>query len=148
MVEQEISAGLTTQHAIAHAPRPMWKIFDLPRLDPASLAGYREDKTAWKRFERRFGALSVIGVVLVFGGPIAHMMGKISTQMVFISMMLGFLILLNLFLMFKSAPISSSGHRMKMYWSTSPKAGNNEAVYVCEHSKTYFIRVWAMPSRD
>lgn len=127
----------------------MWKIFDLPRLDPASLAGYREDKTAWKCFERRFGALSVIGVVLVFGGPIANMMGKISTQLVFISMILGFLIiLLNLFLMFKSAPISSSGHRMKMYWSTAPKPGNNEAVYVCEHSKTYFIRVWAMPSRD
>ena len=145
----EISAGLTAKHAIAHPPGAMWKIFDLPRLDPASLAGYREDKTAWKRFERRFGALSVIGVVLVFGGPIANMMGKISTQLVFISMILGFLIiLLNLFLMFKSAPISSSGHRMKMYWSTAPKAGNNEAVYVCEHSKTYFIRVWAMPSRD
>lgn len=127
----------------------MLKIFDLPRLDPASLVGYREDKAAWKRFEWRFRLPSLIGILMVFGGALAAMMGKIEKPTVFILVVVGFLIIiLTLLWMFKATAYSESGHPMKMYWSTHPKPGNLEALYVCEHSRTYFIRVWARPSRD
>ncbi len=122
------------------------KFFDLPRLDPATLVGYREDREAWKRFERRFRLPSLVGVLLVFGAPIASAMHKISANWVFILVMAGFIIVAaSLVWMFKSVPISSCGRPMKKYWNSAPKPGNTEAIYVCEGCRTYFIRVWGRP---
>jgi hypothetical protein len=127
----------------------MLKIFELPRMDPASLTGYREDKAASKRFEWRFRLPSLIGILMIFGGAAAAMMGKIDKPTVFVLLIAGFLIIfLTLFWMFKATAYSESGHPMTMYWSSQPKPGNLEALYVCKHSRTYFIRVWGTPSRD
>lgn len=125
------------------------KIFELPYLDPANLAGYEEDRKAAKRFERRFRLPSLPGILLIFGTPVAYYMRKIPVDWVFPSIGLGFVILIGTMTwMFKSTPISSNGRPMKKYWSSKPKAGNTEAIYVCEESKTYFIRVWGRPSGD
>ena len=123
------------------------KAFELPTLDPASLVGFHEDKLAWKRFERRFRLPSFIGVILVFGAPAAHMLHKIPKNWVVAPMACGIALgALSLFWAFKSTPLSSSGRPMKKYWNAAPKPGNSEIIYVCEESKTYFIRVWTMPS--
>jgi len=123
------------------------KIFELPNLDPANLVGYEEDKKAGKRFEGRFRLSSLAGILFIFGAPAAYMMHKIPVNWVGPSMALGFVILFGtMFWMFKSTPISTHGRPMKKYWSSHPKAGNTEAIYVCEESKTYFIRVWGRPN--
>ncbi len=125
------------------------KFFDLPYIDPASLVGYQEDAQAKKRFESRFRLPSLVGALLVFGSPLASFFQKISHQWTFTLVILGFAILFaTLAWMFKSTPISTHGRPMKKYWNRAPKAGNNEAVYVCEESKTYFIRVWGRPSQN
>lgn len=127
----------------------MVKFLDLPHLDPASLVNYREDREALKRFERRFRLPSLAGVLLVFGAPIAHFMHRISGNWLFILIMSGFLIIgANLLWMFRSTPISTCGRPMRKYWNSAPKPGNNEVIYVCETSRTYFIRVWGRTSRD
>jgi len=127
----------------------MLKIFELPKLDPANLTGYHEDKAALKRFEWRFRFPTLVGALVLFGGPLATIIFKMPHAWVAVLLLAGFfIIVLTLLLMFKSAAISRSGHPMKMYWSSAPKPGNHEALYVCEHSKTYFIRVWGTPSRD
>jgi hypothetical protein len=125
------------------------KPFDLPTLDPATLVNYREDREAWKRFERRFRLPGLVGILLVFGVPIAHVMGKLSPQWVFILFMSGMLIIgASLLWMFKSNPISTCGRPMKKYWNSAPQPGNDEVIYVCEASRTYFIRVWGRGSRS
>lgn len=125
------------------------KLFDLPPLDPATLAGYEIDTKARKRFEWRFRFPGLVGAVLIFGTPAAYFLHKIPQERVGQATALGFAILIGtMFRMFKSTPISSSGRPMKKYWNSHPKPGNNEAIYVCEESKTYFIRVWGVASRD
>lgn len=123
------------------------KVFELPYLDPATLVGFEEDKKAGKRFEVRFRPLSGVGILLIFGAPVADMFDKIPKDWLAPSIVLGFAILIGtLFWMFKSAPVSSFGRPMTKYWNSNPKPGNHEVVYVCEESKTYFIRVWGVPS--
>lgn len=125
------------------------KVFELPYLDPASLIGYQEDAKARKRFEVRFRLPSLVGILILFGAPVAYMMHKIPKEWVFSSVGLGFAILIGtMFWMFKSTPTSSHGRPMKKYWNSHPEAGNTEAVYVCEESKTYFIRVWSRTSKN
>lgn len=125
------------------------KVLELPYLDPASLIDYHEDAKALKRFESRFRLPSLVGILLLFGAPVAYMIHEIPKDWLFPSVGLGFAILIGtMFWMFKSTPISSHGRPMKKYWSSHPKAGNTEAIYVCEESKTYFIRVWGRPSQN
>jgi hypothetical protein len=125
------------------------KTFELSHLDPASLASYQEDLKAQKRFDRRFRPPTLVGALLVFGSPFASVFHKIPHHWTTALIVLGFVILLaSTIWMFKSTPISSSGRPMKKYWCSSPKSGNTEVIYVCEMSKTYFIRVWGRPSRD
>ncbi len=125
------------------------KFFHLPPLDPATLVGFQEDLKAQKRFESRFRLPSFVGILLIFGGPFASVLGKISTQETLSLVALGFAIMFaSLGWMFKSRPLSCTGRPMKKYWNSSAKDGNHEAVYVCEESKTYFIRVWGRPSKN
>lgn len=119
------------------------KPFELPSLDPASLAGYRQDDGARKRFERKFMLPSLLGVILCFGSVIAHLLGKIPENRVPLLVFAGFAILMVTLLgQFLSHPVCSCAKPMKKYWNSAPKPGNTEAVYVCEGCRTYFIRVW------
>lgn len=123
------------------------KPFDISSLDPASLAGYREDLVAKKRFERRFMLPTLTGGVLLFGSIIAHLLGKIPERWTPVLVVAGFVILMGTVLwQFCSRPVSTCGKPMRKYWSSTPKNGNTEAVYVCDESKTYFIRVWGRRS--
>ncbi|MGL5019540.1 MAG: hypothetical protein ACRDBP_15505 [Luteolibacter sp.] len=124
------------------------KFFHLPPLDPATLVGYQVDEKAKKRFESKFRLPSLVGILLLFGSPLASVFGKISTEETLSLVALGFVILFaSMAWMFKSSPIGSSGRPMKKYWNSSAKRGSREAVYVCEESKTYFTRVWSRASQ-
>jgi hypothetical protein len=125
------------------------KTLELSHLDPTSLASYQEDPKAQKRFDRRFRPPTLVGALLVFGSPFASVFHQTSHQWTTALIVLGFVILLaSMIWMFNSSPTSRSGRPMKKYWSSTPKSGNTEVIYVCEESKTYFIRVWGRPSRD
>jgi hypothetical protein len=91
----------------------------------------------------------LVAAILIFGSPLAFVLHKIpqllTGQLVFLGFVLMFV---SMFWMFKSTPTGAAGRPMKKYWNSHPKTGNTEAIYVCEESKTYFIRVWGRSSRD
>lgn len=50
--------------------------------------------------------------------------------------------------MFYSTPLSESGHAMKKFWNKDSGAKGDEAIYVCEDSRTYFRRTWSKKTRS
>ncbi len=72
---------------------------------------------------------------------------KISEDQMVVPLFAGFVLLLGvMFWMFRTEPVSASGRPMKRYWNSHPKPGYKEVIYVCEESRTYFIRVWGKPN--
>jgi hypothetical protein len=118
--------------------------FSLPPLSTSDLSGYREDPAGLARFEKRFTIPCQIGFLSVFSGIIASVIFAKGTfwPIPFI-VGGGFLLVVGLLLMFFSTPRAKSGQPMKKYWNKDPNAEGDQIIYVCEDSKTYFIRTWA-----
>jgi uncharacterized membrane protein YsdA (DUF1294 family) len=131
---------------------------DYPTITLQALAGFSEDKTAARRYTRRFLhlSLSCVAALLSFGAficiPIFRGQGDSVPQIYVVLAGVSLLVAIVLFVitwrrMVGGVPISPrSGRPMEVYrLEDTVKEGRYELVYLCRQSQTFFRMVFGAP---
>ena len=119
---------------------------DTISIDDLVRRGFREDHSSLRAFDRRYRPVSTLGVLMFASALVAHFLHRLSLQPAVLAALGGMVILGGTMLVqYLSTPVSRASGRPMQKFRRAGTPGWLEIVYICEDSKTYFVRTFLIP---